>query len=423
MDRVRNAFNELVQRHGVLRTTFSWSTEGKLKQTVHSFMDFDITVVDFSDETNPSRKVRELAIVASKEPDFKVDRLPLFTATIVNLGNNKWNLNLVFHDMCVFFALSFSFPRLTVLNHSIVDDASFGIVLHEFFVLYHNGFDSLPPQVVQFSDFSDWFFHDHRIGSREGQHKSWTENLKDIQPLSLGLPNSCNTPLSDIAQVETRIDTAVISRYLTFMDQSGTTASIGFFAAFSVLLYRLSLQTSFVMGTLVSQRRISRLANVVGPITNILPITTTIHGDQSFHDYFSSFKSNLLASFSNDDEDYYESLHDPNSNSSPRGIHAGHFRHVFAHDRLNLDAIAELTSNMPEILLQMDDICSLAKIKKPYELLLDVYSKTGHVILHFDNYLFSAETARKILDAYIAIVGRVALDSYVQISDIAIELP
>ena len=293
-------------------------------------------------------------------------------------------------------------------------------------MLYHNGFDSLPPQLVQFSDFSDWLFHtsDRRVGSREGQRKFWTENLKDIQPLNLGFPNVCNTTLSDTAQVEAKIDPTVISQYLGVVAQSGTTASVGFFAAFSVLLYRLSLRTSFVMGTPVSQRRISRLANVVGPMTNILPITTTIHGDQAFHDYFSAFKSNLLASFANDDEDYYEGLHDPSSNSSLRGVHARHIRHVFAHDCLNLDAITAITSNVvPEMLLQPDDICSLAKIKKPYELLLDVYSKTGRVILHFDNYLFSAGTAWKILDAYVAIVGRIALDSHVKISDIAVELP
>ena len=117
MNRVRNVFNELVQRHGVLRTTFSWSNEGKLKQTVHSFMDFDITVVDFSHEANPMRKARELALVASEEPIFKLDKLPLFTVTVVKLGN-KWNLNLVFHDMCVFFASSFSFPRLKDLLKS-----------------------------------------------------------------------------------------------------------------------------------------------------------------------------------------------------------------------------------------------------------------------------------------------------------------
>ena len=114
MDRVRNAFNELIQRHGVLRTTFSWSTEGKLKQTVHSFMDFDITVVDFSLEADPIRKAREFAVVASEEPNLKVDRLPLFRVTIIDLGNNKWNLCLVFHDMWVIFT-PFLFPRLKVL--------------------------------------------------------------------------------------------------------------------------------------------------------------------------------------------------------------------------------------------------------------------------------------------------------------------
>lgn len=426
IDRIRNAFNELVQRHGVLRTTFSWSPEGKLKQTVHSVMDFDITVIDFSHEADPTRKAHKLALAASKEPNLKIDRLPLFTVTVINLGNNKWNLSLVFHDMCVFFQAFFLVPKTkSSLNHSIMDDASFGIVLNEFFELYHNGFDSLPPQVVQFSDFSDWFFHDRRIGSQEGQHKFWAENLKDIQPLNLGLPNACNTLLSDISQVEVKIDPTIISQYLAVMDQSGTTASVGFFAAFSVLLYRLSLQTSFVMGTPVSQRRFSRLANVVGPITNILPITTTIHGDQSFHDYLSAFKTNLLASFANDDEGYYDGFHhdDPGSNPSLRGVHAAHFRNVFAHDCLNLDAITANTSNMPEKLLQLDDICSLVKIKKPYELLLDVYSKTGHVILHFDNHLFSAKTARKILDAYVVIVGRIALDSHVRISDIDVELP
>ena len=181
------------------------------------------------------------------------------------------------------------------------------------------------------------------------------------------------------------------------------------------------------MGIPVNQQRISRLSNVVGPMTNILPITTTIHGDQSFHDYFSAFKSNLLASSANDDDDevYHEGLHDSSSNSSLRGIHVGHIRHVFAHDCLNPDAITAFTLNIvPEILLQPDDIYSLVKSEsKSHELLLDVYSKTGHVILHFDNYLFSAGTARKILDAYVAIVGRIALDSHVKISDIAVDLP
>ena len=53
---------------------------------------------------------------------------------------------------------------------------------------------------------------------------------------------------------------------------------------------------------------------------------------------------------------------------------------------------------MSEKLLHLDDISSLVKIQKPYKLLLVVYSKTGDAFLHFENYLFSADTAWKFPD-------------------------
>ena len=70
----------------------------------------------------------------------------------------------------------------------------FGIVLNEFFELYHNGFNVFH---LSLSDFSDWFFHDRRIRSREGQHKFWTENLKDIQQALNARNNQGLQPLSD----------------------------------------------------------------------------------------------------------------------------------------------------------------------------------------------------------------------------------
>jgi hypothetical protein len=421
---MRHAFAEVIQRHGALLTAFSWSTEGKLKQTVYPFTDFDIKVVDLSHEADPARKARKITLTACEKPDFRLDQLPLFTMTMFNLGQGTWNLSLVFHDMYVFFQFSFLVPKTESSRiHSIMDDASFGIVLYELFALYHHGVDSLPPQNVQFSDFSDWFFHtsDRRIGSRDGQLKFWAENMKDVQPLNLGLATASDKPLSEITQVEATIDPTILSRYRGVMDGSGTTASVGFFAVFSVLLFRLSLQTSFVMGTPISHRRISRLANVVGPITNILPIATTINNNQSFHDHLTAFKSNFITCLANDDVDYYEDLHTRSTKSSLNSVQGGFFTHVFAHDGLNLDSISELALDMNNTRVHLDDIKSLMKIKKPYELFLDVYSKTGNVILRFDNHLFSAETARKILDTYVSIVGTIALNPHVQICDISLE--
>jgi len=163
------------------------------------------------------------------------------------------------------------------------------------------------------------------------------------------------------------------------------------------------------MGTPISYRRISRL-----PITNIIPIATTINHNQSFHNHLAAFKSNFITCLANDDVihvNYHEDLHN-------HSAHGGYFTHVFAHNRLNLDAILELGLDMNKTRVRLDDIKSL-KIREPYELFFDIYSKTSNVILRFDNQLLSAETARKILDTYIVIVGTIALNPHVQICDIA----
>ena len=60
-----------------------------------------------------------------------------------------------------------------------MDDASFGIVLNEFLVLYHNGFDSLPPQLVQFSVIGYSILLIVVLDRERGSANSG-QNLKDI---------------------------------------------------------------------------------------------------------------------------------------------------------------------------------------------------------------------------------------------------
>lgn len=46
-----DAFTEVVQRHGALRTTFTWNEELlKPEQTIYPSVDFKATLVDLSDE-------------------------------------------------------------------------------------------------------------------------------------------------------------------------------------------------------------------------------------------------------------------------------------------------------------------------------------------------------------------------------------
>ena len=138
VNRMADAFAEVIQRHGALRTAFSWNeVEGKLEQTIFPSVDFKAKLVDLSGQPNASSKAYEMSLAENEEPNFKLDQLPLLTATMFDLGRGEWGFNIVIH-------------------HIIIDEASIGIFFYELFSLYLDGPESLPPVSLHYSDFSDW---------------------------------------------------------------------------------------------------------------------------------------------------------------------------------------------------------------------------------------------------------------------------
>ena len=98
--RMRDAFAEVIQRHGALRTAF-FLIQGKLGQCVYPFLDFEVNVVDLEAEANPERKAYEMSLTMCEEFDIKLELLPLFRVTVFSLGNNTWSFSFVSHDMYV----------------------------------------------------------------------------------------------------------------------------------------------------------------------------------------------------------------------------------------------------------------------------------------------------------------------------------
>ena len=76
IDRMSEAFAEVVQHHGALRIVFTWNEElGKLGQTIYPSVDFKATLVDLSNEPDATAKAYEMSLAQNKEPDFKLDHL------------------------------------------------------------------------------------------------------------------------------------------------------------------------------------------------------------------------------------------------------------------------------------------------------------------------------------------------------------
>ena len=297
-----------------------------------------------------------------------------------------------------------------------MDKGSLGLIFHEVLTLYFNGPDSLEPQEMHFSDFSDWLSQtsNYRADLLKKQHEFWTETLKDAQPTSLmsSTPPS-EEPLSDLTQIEVTMDASTLALCHSLMKEVGATPSEVFFAVYNALLCNYSSQQTMIVGTAVAQRITAQLANVVGPLATFLPIKTTVDPNQTFQEYLTGFKEDLSKGLENGGviyEDANPDLPDPSQLC----------KQSFSYNEMNLDAISELEIEG----LQVKNFRSLSKVKdERQELVLDVYGKSGRIILQFNNRLFSEEKARKFLDTYIALVEAVCRSPDSKMCDLSVFNP
>ncbi|KAF9228933.1 putative nonribosomal peptide synthetase [Gyrodon lividus] len=395
VDRMTDAFREVVQRHGALRTAFTWNEElGKLEQTIHPSVDFKASLVDLSSEPDAASKAYEISLALNKEPNFKLDRLPLLIATMFDLGGGDWAFNIVIH-------------------HIIIDEASLGVFFYELFKIYLNGPGSLPDVPIHYSDFGDWLqkTSERRAELREEHLKFWAENLEETQPLHLTLATPSDRELAPVTQLEAKIGVGALQQYTKVINAAAATPFAGFFAAYNVLLHKYSDQASFVVGTAVTQRNLPMLTNVVGFFANMLPIKTVIDETKTFTEYLRQFKDALIAGLAHDEVTYEDIVGQGKSSSSSRG----YFKHLFAPGGMNMETISQLEFNH----LTPKSTISLPNGEEQYEFLLTVHPSTGHVLLRFDNHLYTEEAARQFLDAYISLVETLGRDAHLKIRDIS----
>ncbi|KAH7909125.1 putative nonribosomal peptide synthetase [Hygrophoropsis aurantiaca] len=396
IDRMQDAFSEVVQRHGALRTAFTWNEElGKLRQTIYPSVFFQASLVDLSNEADATAKAYEMSLAHNKEPNFELDRLPLLTATMFDLGGGDWAFNIVIH-------------------HIIIDEASFGVFFYELFHIYLNGPGILPDVPIHYSDFSDWLekTSERRSELREEDLKFWAVTLQETQPLHLTIATPSDTRLAPITQIEAKIGVGALEQYTKVVHTASATSFAGFFAAYNVLLHKYSSQSSFAVGTAVTQRNLAMLSNVMGFFANTLPIKTEIDEGEPFAEYLNKFKDSLIACLSHDEVTYEDIVAQGKASADGRG----YFKHLFALGGANMETISQVEMNH----LNPKLAASLPNGEEQYEFLLTVYPKSGQVILRFDNRMYTEGAARQFLDAYVFLIEVLGHESRIKIGDISV---
>ncbi|MGE5343416.1 MAG: amino acid adenylation domain-containing protein [Candidatus Omnitrophota bacterium] len=281
---LQQAFESLIKRHEILRTTFI-TVNGELKQKVHDFKNHDIRInyLDLRREEKRGAIVESLKEKEMSTP-FNLEKGPLLRSTLLHVEDHRY----------IF---------LYTLHHIISDGWSMDILQTEFMTLYQaycSGQENpLPPLRIQYKDYTYWQMKQLAGENLKNHEDYWLNRFNGDLPV-LELP--LDYPRSELRSFAGEFILFSLSKEMTghlkrMCNELGTTLFIILLAMVKVFLYRYTGQTDIIVGTPVAGRDHKDLENQIGFYVNMLALRNQLTKGQSFRDVLEMVKRSTLEAF------------------------------------------------------------------------------------------------------------------------------
>lgn len=281
-----SAFNEIIFRHSVFRTTFTSEEEG-LYQRIATAGKITPQRIDLTNLTREPQQIKAQHIIDKETAVyFDLARGPLLRITLIRLADEEQLL-------------------LIVMHHIITDPETEKLFFAELSKLY-DLFDAgqsppLPPPKLQYSDYALWQQKWLMGDEYKKMISHWEKRLKGKQGY-LNLPTDQPRPvlrkLSGAANsiffpVDLTEDLKAFSR------ERNVDISLTLLTAYLTLLYRYTHQENIILGVPLANRRRDAHKEILGNFVNIMPLSFDISGDSSFNEILRQVRREVLAAHSN----------------------------------------------------------------------------------------------------------------------------
>ena len=282
LSKIQSVFNQLIERHESLRTTFHFVDNQPVQKVENPFdLQLDLYTCETGEEAS---KISEFI------RPFDLSKGPLLRVGLVNADKETKILMLDMH-------------------HIITDGVSEDILISDFMRMYAG--EQLPELSLQYKDFAEWQQSEIQAIKRQQSKVFWTDLYSDL-PETLTLPTDFERPLNKdnaggvygfkIGKKESRVIRDIAA-------SESSTMYMTLLTIFNILLSKLGNQKDIVVGTPVAGRNHSDLDKMIGMFVNTLPIRNFVDTKLSFVELLSQVKENTLSSF--DHQAYpYEQLID-----------------------------------------------------------------------------------------------------------------
>ncbi len=285
---IKRALEELVDRHEILRTSFS-ERDGDPVQTVFPSMNLSLSELDLSSLGSAAKEAEWIRIAREQgRKSFDLAKPPLFHATLVHLGQQQHLL-------------------LLALHHIVADEWSMEIFHRDLNSIYEalagNRASPLAPLPIQYSDFAAWQREWLAGDVLDRQAAYWKKQLAGA-PTVLELPTDKPRPAVQAfrgAAEVLRFPRELSEPLKALGRQEKSTLFMIFMASFMALLNRYTGQSDILVGSPISGRTLSETENLIGFFLNTVVLRGQFGDDPSFRSLLRQVRERALGAYAHQD--------------------------------------------------------------------------------------------------------------------------
>ncbi|MFF5173726.1 amino acid adenylation domain-containing protein [Micromonospora sp. NPDC000089] len=277
----RSAWQAIVDRHAVLRTSFHWEGVDKALQVVHRDVEFPIDVLDWraADPAEQRERYDEFAH-ADRMTGFDYATAPLMRGRLIRFADEEWE-----------FFWSFS--------HLLMDGWSFGLAFAELTSLYNayatGGAADLPP-ARPYRAYLSWWARQDRSATEE----FWREHLAGYTaPDTLELGPAPVVPLPEGEPTHAVLPTPELLEQIppltTFAREHGLTLNTVMQGAWMLVLSRYLGRADVLAGSTGTQRpaTLTGSERIMGPMLATMPVRARIRDDAPLVDWLRELQTDM----------------------------------------------------------------------------------------------------------------------------------
>lgn len=361
--KIQDIFQYLIQRHSSFRTGFH-IIDGELVQSIQENVSLKIPVHQSHKEDIPS-------ILNHFAKPFDLAKPPLLRAEIYLIGNQT---------------------LIAIDTHPIVaDQKSIQILWQELLELYHN--QLLPTMDLDYKDYANWEYNSVKQNAMQANEEYWIQQFKSSPIPTIHLPydypktNRSNEKGNMAIQ---SLEPEQFQNLLALAKTLDVSPDVLFLAAFTVLLYQYTQDSTIILGNPIDARYGKKVEGVIGNFVNMLPIKAHIRSHQTFQELLIQIQHTMVQNLEH--QPYPYDLLVKKLNLSSSNIRHPLFDITFHYQPNNTAD----SNNYQFTLLEPSQKTS------EYDLSVEVIEKTHEIRITYATALFKITTIRNLLTNYIA---------------------